>query len=250
MTNELGSLEPISEEAQIKQLSKRTAMFIAQFEVAQEKVECWQNNVSQLILDQQQRLESQLASIETQSNAMAELMTDTGAARFRVTAEKSLQQGKQHIEAIDALFQEQQVNFEKQQSKLDSIVATHMSEMKKAESRVAKKIQNFISQLNVEEMRELADTSRVAIEQTSTNAILQSGRLLRWFNWKHLAFVLTAVAFNTLILTMYINDEMPWETHQYAIQERLAGQALLKAWSSLPDESKHHILQHSKKHRS
>ena len=122
--------------------------------------------------------------------------------------------------------------------------------MKKAESRVAKKIQNFISQLNVEEMRELADTSRVAIEQTSTNAILQSGRLLRWFNWKHLAFVLTAVAFNTLILTMYINDEMPWETHQYAIQERLAGQALLKAWSSLPDESKHHILQHSKKHRS
>ena len=99
------------------------------------------------------------------------------------------------------------------------------------------------------EMRELADASRIAIEQTASDAILKNSKLLRGFNWKYFAFVLTAVAFNTLILTMYINDEMPWETHQHAIQERLAGQTLFKAWPTLPDETKQHILGYSKKYQ-
>lgn len=249
MQSKQEGIESVQQDVQLKQLSKRWAMLIAQSEVAQEKMERWQKEASELIDAQQVRLESQLAAINKQSNAMEAFMTDAGAARFRLAAEQSLQQGQQHIKAIEVLFQEQQSNFEKQQKKLDETVATHMSEMKNAESRVSKKIQNFLAELNVKEMRELADTSRIAIEQTSSDAILKSSKLLRGFNWKHFAFVITVVAFNTLILTMYINDEMPWETHQHAIQERLAGQTLLKAWPTLPDDAKQHILSYSKKYQ-
>lgn len=241
------SVELKQAEQELKQLSKRAATFIAQFEVAQEKVEHWQQTISDIISEQNNRLQSQLVSIEQQSTALSEMMTDTGAARFRVAAEKSLQQGREHINAIDSLFQGQQKNFEIQQKKLDNTVSTHMQEMEKAENRVSRKIQNFLAQLNVEEMRELADTSRIAIEKTSADAILQSSRQLRWFNWKHFAFVITAIAFNTLVLTMYLNDEMPWETHQHASQERVAGKALMHAWPSLPEASKQKILLHTKK---
>ncbi len=247
MKNEAMLTNSTSEADKLKRLSKRAGLFIAQFEVAQEKIEFWQQSASEWSLKQQQRVESQLAAIEKQSNAMAELMTDTGAALFRITAEKNLQQGKQHIEALDALFKNQQKNFESQQKKLDAIVGTHMSEMRSAESRVAKKIQNFVAQLNVEEMRELADTSRTAIEQTSAEAIFQSRKLLRRFHWKHITLVFTVMTFNTLLMGLYLSDEMPWEVHQHAAQERMAGQALLNSWPSLPEAIKHEILAHSKK---
>lgn len=228
-------------------LSKRIGQVIAEFEVAQEKMVLLQTNTSILVEAQQQRLTEQLAAIERRSHDLAELMSDTGAARFRLATKMHVEQNSSHIDTLNTLFEKQQANFEVQQLKLDDIVNSHMNEMKKAEKRVAFKIQNFIERLNVEEMRELADTSRHMIEQSASNAIVQSQKTFQRFHWKNIALVVVIVMLNTVVMGLYLSDEMPWETHQHAMHERLAGQALLNAWPSLEKETKNNILSYSKK---
>ena len=136
-------MDDVQEAAQLKLLSKRLAMFITQCEVTQEKMDHWRHEASELVADQQVRLEDHLAAMKKQSDAMEEFMSGIDAAQCRLAAEQSLQQGQQHIKAIEVLFQDQQRNFEKQQEKLDKTLATHMDEMRNAENRVSKKIQNF-----------------------------------------------------------------------------------------------------------
>ena len=181
------SHEKLAQENHIKHLSKRIGTLIAEFEVAQEKIDKSQGDASSLIELHQQKVMEQLAEIEKQSNSMAELMTETGAARFRIATEQQVMQNQQQLDKLDALFQSQQRNFEAQQHKLDNIISSHLLEMKKTEKRLACKIQNFIERLNVEEMREMADTARQAIEESSSSAIYQCRQFLLRFQWKNIA---------------------------------------------------------------
>lgn len=233
---------------QFKELLKRNGEFIAKLEIGQEKIEVSQKNMTEHARSQQQNLNDQLSAIEQQTNALHQLMTEAGAARFRIAAEENLRQGELHIEQLNKICSKQSKYFQQQQQQLESIAAKYMLELKKTESRIAKNMINFLKRLNVEEMRELADEARTSIEKSSANAISQSRQLLRRFRFKNIFFVLLIVFINSLVIGLYLNDEMPWEIHKHSMHERHAGQALQHAWSSLPDESKHIILAHSRQH--
>lgn len=231
----------------LKQLLQKNGSFIAQFEIGQEKILRLQQQMNQYSANQQQQIEDQLNAVKQHTDALHELMTETGAARFRLVAEHNLQIGEQHLQQISHLCLKQQKQFEQQQKKLDELAEQHLNEIKQLELRVAQRIQNFLEQLNITEMRELADNARNSIENYAIDSVQQSKKLLRKFHWKNFLLILSLVVLNTLAMGLYISDEMPWEIHQHAVQERKAGQTLLNAWPTLEDETKHKILAHSTK---
>lgn len=231
----------------LKELLRRTGEFIAYFEIAEGKMSVWKHDIEASFKVHEEQVQSQLASIKEHGESLNEIMTEAGAARWRIAAENSLKEGQDHLFKLEKLCQKQQDLYATQQRELQQIAHNNIEKIKKAENQIAAKINNLIKKINFEEVKAMTDQSRVAIEETTSQAVSQSRQLLKRFQLKTVALVFFSVAVTSLCMGLYISDEMPWEIHKHAMHERIAGQALLSAWPTLNQETKERIVSYSKR---
>lgn len=226
----------------IKELLRHTGEFIAYFELAETKMIEWRNDIEQQALAHQQRAQQQIQSLHNELDALQEVLTQAGLARFRMTAEKTLGQGEEHLALLQKTGQDFFAQLDSKQLALDALIEKNLLRLDQSTNKALEKINNQLSQYDAKHFRLIARESCEQVEKAATNAVNKSQGLLRSFQWRSIGLTLATTLITAFAIGLYINNELPWEIHQHALNERQAGKVLMKAWPALTEEEKQKIL--------
>lgn len=240
------SLPPInkvktSDAERLKNMTRHTAEFIVNFEIAEKKLDEWEQRLYQ----QEERVQQQLATIQESTDELRAIMTEAGAARWRLAAEQALSFGKEHIQLLKELSEEQVKMQRERNEHFMRLAKKTFERLDRASEHTIKNIKDAISTFNPTEMRQIAERHREILESTSSHAISSIHKLHKWFHWKSLAFAAVITLFTSVSVGLYVQDELPWESHKQVALQRTAGKALIDIWPELSEATKQQILQRS-----
>lgn len=219
------------EMSRLRELLRHAGEFIAYFELAESKMMNWRQEIEQKYQAQEQYVARQFQSLRVELQSLQNLLSETGLARLRTSSEDILKQGESHINLLKATgnqliggMAEQQYAFRQLSmdclDALDQQLASHSTQ---ALQRIA------------------ADTCE-QVEKTAVHTLQRSTSLWQRVQWRSTILALVTTVFTIFSIGLYINNELPWEIHRRAINEREAGKALLKAWPILSQEEKNKIM--------
>lgn len=112
----------------------------------------------------------------------------------------------------------------------------------KASTQMVKNLNKTLTNLHPAELERLAEETSEEIKTFSSVAMRQMTQVLRWFNWKNLLAVAVISFVVTIFTGLYIDDEWPWEAHKDAVNQRLAGKAVIHAWAQLNQTDQRRIM--------
>jgi hypothetical protein len=168
------------------------------------------------------------------------VMSQAGLARFRVTAEEALTQGKEHVSAL-----EQQSEF--LQTQLNAACDRFENLTQQAESRISRVVRSF----RLEYFKHLVEEGSQQVEQVSESAMQRIMGTGKWFQWEKFTVALIVALIVAIVMSLFMNDEWPWESHNKVLNEREAGKMLIEAWPVLSNNQRHQIeeavMQHQEK---
>ncbi|WP_028388944.1 hypothetical protein [Legionella fairfieldensis] len=226
----------------LKELLRHTGEFIAYFELAESKMMEWRHDIEQQAQAHQHKAQQQLQSLHNELDALQEVLTQAGLARFRLAAEKALQQGEEHLELLHRTSQQLITDIENKHQTLSELMEKNLLQVEQHTLRAIECIDAQLMQYDVQHFRRVASDSCEQVERTATNAIVKSERFLRTFQWRAMIIAIFTTIITAFAIGLYINNEFPWEIHQHAMNEREAGKALIHAWPALSQEEKAKIL--------
>lgn len=217
---------------QLQSVLRRLAEFTAMFEVADKKLREREDALEQRVVRSEKLIRNQLDALKSVMNSFQEIMTEAGAARWRLAAEKALAQGREQVSALGSMQQEIKETLETSCARLDQAVTFAI-----------KGVGDVVETVRISDFKQLAQTTSYRIEEVVSDCVRRFRRVAKWFHWKNLALVLAVTLVSAVIMGLYIDDEWPWQAHQQILQQRMAGQMLLQAWPHLSLIEKQDILQ-------
>lgn len=218
-----------NQDEQLRKLSRDLANFIALIEQSDQKfsqrlgeignqTQGLRSEVQTIILD----MKSSLQQIDEAMKAAEEMLTEVGAARWRIMAEETLRLGQNHVEALEnALLQFTELS-EKNLNRLERLTF-------ETEKRVSKVLSSL-----VDEQNQILDDFRSQITRRF-DEIQRAGRdateFLRTFRTQHRIEIFIMAMLSALITSflmgLFINAEWPWESYHRAHMERQIGKSVM-----------------------
>lgn len=244
MTEKNASLENVltitpSDVERLKSVTRHAAEFVVNFEIAEKRMDDWERKLYQ----QEDRVQQQLLAIQESTEELRAIMTEAGAARWRLAAEQALHIGEEHISTLKELSEEQVKLQRERNEHFMRLAKKTFARLDRASEHAIKQIQDAINTFNPQDIKQAVNHSQQILESTSTRALSTIQKLLQWFHWKSFAFATVITFVASISLGLYVHDELPWEEHKQAALQRSAGEALINAWPRLSQEDKENILQ-------
>lgn len=225
----------------LKSMSRHAAEFVVNFEMAEKKMDEWELKLYQ----QEQRVQQQLTAVHEATEELRTIMTEAGAARWRIAAEQALNLGKEHVETLRDLSNDQ-VRLQKERNEHFMRLAKKTFErLDRASEHAIKKMNESIDAFNPQAMKLAADKSREVLETTSVQALSSIQKLHTRFHWKSVGIALGIALFTSISVGLYTTAELPWEAREKAALQRNAGSALINAWPMLSQNERENILRHA-----
>lgn len=209
---------------------QQVADFIALSEEAVQKLEKHDTVSGEMLKKSSVYFDQQLNQIREALGDLQEFMTQAGVTRLRVAAERMLADGQQHLHNIKEATEEFQ-----------RVAENSCSNLQRVSENSADWIAEAIKSLQIEKFRSLVFENVDRIENSADVAIRRVQKLSKWFQWEKLGIALVVAVIVSLLTGLFINDEMPWETHNKVVMERNAGKMLIQAWPKLSSVEKEHI---------
>ncbi|WP_133128143.1 hypothetical protein [Legionella nagasakiensis] len=226
----------------LKELLRRTGEFIAYFELAEAKMMEWRHDIELRAASHQQQFQERLQTLQTELNSLRETFTQAGIARFRLTAENALKQGKEYLAAMQQTEHQLLMHLSNGQQQLSTLCEQAVTEINQHATQALERIDNQLSQYDPQHFHRIANESCEHVEKSANHVIMKSGNLLRMFQWRTVALAFLTSLLTAFSIGLYISDEFPWEIHQHAMNERGAGKMLMNAWPKLSYQEKIKIL--------
>lgn len=228
----------------IRELLRHAGEFIAYFELAETKMAEWRQDIEIQAQIQQQRAQQQLQQLHNELEALQEVLTQAGLARLRISAEQALKQGETHMALLQKTCQQLLKDSNHQQTELEKMVQQSLIRIEQHASLAITKIDSQLVEYDVQHFRRITNESCEHVEKAAQDAVIKSSHLLKTVQWRSAAFALLTTILTAFAIGLYVSNEMPWEIHQHAMNEREAGKALIKAWPTLSQQEKAKILSH------
>ncbi|WP_298625167.1 hypothetical protein [uncultured Legionella sp.] len=222
----------------VKELLRHTGEFIAYFELAETKMMEWREEIEQ----QNARILHSTKNIQNELASFNELLSQAGTTRFRMLAEKALEQGKDNLSTLDKkchLFAE---SIHQHQEQLENLTEQCIERIEHHSAKVTQAIVGQLSKYDVHQFHRIASESCDHVERVAHDAVNKSNKLLNLFQLKLGLFAVLTTMLTAFVIVLYLSDELPWEMHHQAMNERQAGKVLLQAWPNLTQEEKEKIL--------
>lgn len=222
----------------VKELLRHTGEFIAYFELAETKMMEWRDEIEQ----QAARFQQLAQSLQNELTSIQNLISQSGATHFKMTAEKALAQGETHLYCLEKTCNQFTQICQQQQEKITNLTDHCIDKIEKHTSQSAQTIAVQLSKYDVHHFHRIASESCDHVEQVANDAINKSNKLLNMFQFRLGLFAVFITILTAFVIVVYLNDELPWEMHHQAMSERQAGKVLLQAWPILSQKEKEKIL--------
>lgn len=234
----------------IKELLRHTGEFIAYFELAEVKMMEWRQDIELQTQLQQQQTQEQLHQVHRELENLQDVLTQAGLARLRLNIEQALRQGEHHLHVLQKTSQHLLADMQSQHREFSKTVEKSLTQLDDYTTTALKKIALLLAGYDVQHFKRVANESCGYVEKAASDAITRSTRLLRTFQWRAAALAMLTTLLTAFALGLYVSNEMPWETHQQARNEREAGKMLMKAWPMLSQQEKDKILSSESRNQS
>lgn len=231
----------------LREVLRRMGEFIAYFEVAENKMAEWKLQVEENLDAQQKAVNDQLEDIHQATDELRTIMTETGVARWRLAAENSLREGREHLRTIDLVTKQHLTAIDASNEQFAKMAKKSFDRLDRAASYTVKNVSEAIGSFRIHDFQKMTEQSCVAVEATSTSAVKRLKDLVKWFHWKNLGLAAAITIVTSFTMGLYLNDELPWEIHKQVVMQRNAGQALINAWPTLSQSEQQRIIDNSKK---
>ncbi|KTD52224.1 hypothetical protein Lqui_1068 [Legionella quinlivanii] len=228
--------------AKLKELLRHTGEFIAYFELAETKMIAWRQDIEEQAQNQHQKIEQKLQNLHQELESLHEVLTQAGLARLRLSAEQTLVQGEKHLAMLEKASQQMLVEIASQLREFNKSFHKQLHLIEQHTQQAIAKIDQQLADYDAHYFKRIANESCIQVEKVATRAIQKSTGLLRSFQWRSVSLALIVTFITSLFIGLYISNELPWEMHQHARNEREAGKVLLKAWPNLSHQEKNKIL--------
>lgn len=231
----------------LRESLRQIGQFIANHEEVYNKLKTQQDYLESLAKSQQNTYTQQLQEITHAIETFREMFTEAGIARWRIAAEQNLKQGQEHLTVLQETAATQLKQIETEMSALIQFAKESYEHLDQSANYTIKSITETLNTFRISDFQRLTDESIQKIHDTTHSAIEYFRRLVRRFYWRNfgLCFVMSVLV--VVGTGLYINDEFPWEMHSTVVEQRHAGQTLLKAWPALTHVEQQKILSYGKK---
>lgn len=135
-------------------------------------------------------------------------------------------------------IEQQSLHLQKQQE----LLTDSLAQIEKQHERTLEQVNTLLNQYDPQSFQDLASQGYEQVKQVAENSLQQSNKLLHLFQFRLNLFAVLTTILTAFIVVLYLNGELPWETHHLAQNERQAGKILLQAWPKLSQEEKTKIL--------
>lgn len=229
---------PVPDDKQLQKMLQNLAQFMALYEQADDRLKIQKEQMDNQLAAVKQELQTQVTSMSTVLNDMKEVMTAAGAARWRVAAEKAMQDGEAHLVSIKEATNVYKKLAEDSVTRLEHVSAA-----------TEKRISSALYRLNeensgvVEDFRRRSEEACLQLDDTVSDTISTIKRLLRWMRIDRITIAIIAGLLSAFLTSLYINAEWPWESFHNARQERLVGESILTVWPTLSPDKQNQINQ-------
>lgn len=209
----------------------KVAEFVALFETAEEKLKHREHAIEQRLIATEKRIGEQLLQIKSVLADFQNIMTEAGAARWRVAAEQSMKKNDEYLKnvryATDEFIRCTDESYQK---------------LNKATDYTVKGLSKAIHSFRMDDFQSVTTTSVDMVRGTCEKSIRKMNEVIRWFHWRNIALVLSVTIVVTMVTGLYMNDEWPWESHQQVMQQRHLATAVEAAWPHLSSIDQQEIL--------
>ncbi len=226
----------------LNELLQYTSEFIAYFELADTKMMEWRQSIEQNSETQHQLIQQQLHNLHHELESIIEVLTQVGIERLRQKIERAVKQGETHLSELQKTGSAILSAIQEQHQIVNNALVKNLEILNQHTEQSLTHIDKYLANYDVHHLRRAASESHLQVEKVSSDAIKKSTRLLKLFQWRALAFGVITTVTTTLMVSLYISNELPWESHQKVLHEREAGKVLMRAWSGLTPQEKNKIL--------
>ncbi len=214
------------------------ANFMALYEQSEDRFTQQKKDIENQVNTVKKDLEEELEKIKKATNDIREVMDAAGAARWRVSAEKALKSGEEHLRSI-----KEATNVYKKLAE-DSI-----NRLEHVSIATEKRVNNALSQLRedntevLDEFRRHAEEVYISLQNASTNSINYLKKLIKWLRFDRIGIAVIAGLLSAFLTSAYVNAEWPWESHAQTTQQRMVGKTLMTVWPTLSKQKQAEINQ-------
>lgn len=229
---------PADDLVRVRELLRHTGEFIAYFELAETKMMDWRAEIEQ----KSEQLHNDTKTLHNELISINALLTQSGITQFRNTTEKALSQGEANLHLLEQKCNQFAHDFQQQQEELKILTESCLNKIENRTLQVTQSIANQLSKYDVHQFHRIASESCDHVERVAQDAVSKSNKLLGLFQLKAGFFAVFLTVVTAFVIVLYLSDELPWEMHHQAMNERQAGKVLLQAWPNLTQEEKAKIL--------
>lgn len=229
------------EMARLRELLRHAGEFIAYFELAESKMMDWRQSIEQQQHLQEQAIARQFLQLRTELQALQGVLTEAGIGRLRTHSDDVLKQGESCLNLLQTTGSQLLASMSVQQQEFSQLVTRSLEQLNRHSSHADE--HDNRSLYNAEQFRHIASNTCEHVEKVAKETLQKSAGLWRNIQWHASALALATTFFTAFAIGLYINNEMPWEIHKKASNEREAGKALLKAWPGLSQQERNKIMQ-------
>jgi hypothetical protein len=215
---------------ELEEMTRRIAEAVVLLEEATQKIETHELITGKRLQTSEVYFNKRLEEITTAINELRELMTQAGVARFRVMAERALQEGRDHL-----------LEIQKATEDFHTTVQGDVDYIHRTAENASNWIAEAIKSLKLDDFRRLMVESIDQIDEVSSNAVKRVTRLVNWFHWRRLGIAIVVALIASVLTAWFITDEAPWESHQHVVAERKVGKLWYQALPKLTKTEKDSI---------
>lgn len=222
----------------MKELLRHCSEFIAYFEHAETRMIEWKHDIEQ----QAEQLQSQFLAIKNELSFIQESLSQTNIAQFKKSVESALTQGELQLKSMETTCQQLAKTAQMHQENINRLTEQSLVNLDKQSTDSLHLINAHLSKYDVHQFHLIASESCDHVHRVAADAVDKSTRILKTFNLKLGLMLVFTTLLSAFFYSLYLNDELPWETHHHVMNERQAGKVLLHAWPKLTEGEKAKIL--------
>ncbi len=220
----------------MRALLREIADFIALYETIEEKLVKRGNDLKEKINAAEQQLIHQLTQIQALLVNFQAVMTEAGAARWRIAAKTAKNEAETYVQLLHKTCLE-----------ISTALNNGSDQLKQSANQALTSISELAHLFPVSDFKQVTEQSCAQLKTTAISSIQNIGSLAKNFYRKNIIMAVTLTLFIVFLSGLYLNDEWPWEIHQQVVKERIAGQTLLAAWPQLTPAEQQDIMNAAKK---
>ena len=159
------------------------------------------------------------------------IMTRAGAEQWQQLIENLSKNSRTEIRLLEKTYAEtcQAINKE----------CDHLNHLS---MHTVKNVAQLLSQAKAFNLQHLTEKKSLELTRACEKKIDKIKQIINGFRWKNLLMAVILSLIVAVIVSLYINDEWPWQAHEEVIKQREAGEVLLNSWKYLSSADKELIL--------